>query len=93
MGVVVVVDDLQLELAPVREDQDSGIENELVQRNPNGGVHLAVGSLLGHSDVSASEHPSDGHPVLFRQPFNHSLIGSGSHGDSLLPSGKWAEKT
>src|SRR6185437_8517213 len=84
--VVVVVDQLELEGASVREHEHAGVEDQLVERDPHSRVHLAVGSLVGYTDVAPAQHPSERHPVLFRQAFDNTLIDSGSHSESLLPS-------
>src|SRR5829696_6592789 len=46
VGVLVVVDELELEHAPMRQHDDSGLVDELVLGDPDRGVHLAVRSLL-----------------------------------------------
>src|SRR4051794_41712411 len=53
--VLVIVDELELEHAPVGEDEDPRVVHQLVLRDPDRGVHLAVGTLLGVPDVSAAE--------------------------------------
>jgi hypothetical protein len=56
MGVLVVIDERELEHAPMRQDEDAGLVHELVLRDPHGGSHRAVGPLLRLSDAAASEY-------------------------------------
>src|SRR4051794_23018020 len=65
--VLVVVDERELERAPMRQDQDAGLVDQLILRDADRGVHLAVGPLLGLPDGSAAEDPAQRHPVLLVQ--------------------------
>ena len=51
----------------VGHDQDPGLVDQLVLRDPDRGAHHAVGPLLGLPDVSAAEDPTQRHPVLLVQ--------------------------
>ena len=46
------------------QDEDPGLEDELVLRDPDGGGHLAVRSLLGLADGPPAEDPAQGGSVL-----------------------------
>jgi hypothetical protein len=55
VGVLVVVDEREFELATVGQDEDPGLPAQLVLRDPDRGVHSAVGSLLGVPDAPGPE--------------------------------------
>src|SRR5918999_3607522 len=67
VGVLVIVDELELEHAPVGHDEDPGLVDQLVLRDPDRGAHRAVGSLLGLPDGAAAEDSTQRHPVLLVQ--------------------------
>src|SRR5215207_10199576 len=67
MGVLVIVEELDLDLAPMRQDEDPRLIHQLVLRDPDRGAHLAVGSLLGAPDVPTSEYSTEGCPILLVQ--------------------------
>src|SRR5918992_4266501 len=64
VGVHVVVDELKLELPPMGEDEDPRLVAQLVDRDPDRGVHLAVGSVLGIPDLPSPEYATQRRPVL-----------------------------
>src|SRR5829696_10135824 len=64
VGVLVVIEELELENAPMGHDQDSGLVDELVLWDPDCGVHLAVRSLLRVPDRSPAQQSTQRHPVL-----------------------------
>src|SRR6266568_1209163 len=75
VGVHVIVDELELEIAAMGQDQDSRVPDQLIQRNPDPGMHAAVGPLLGAPEVSVGEQSAYRGPVLLaqlRQFFLHS---------------------
>src|SRR6185437_4299936 len=74
--VLVVVDDLQLEFAPVGHDQDRRVPGEFVGIDPDCRVHATVGPFLGAPDVSGGEQSADCRAVLFHQ-FRKYLLHSG----------------
>src|SRR4051794_3079457 len=80
--VLVVVDERELDRAPMRQDQDPGLVDQLVLRDADRGAHLAVGPLLGVPDGSAAEYPAQRHPVLLIQ----TRYVDGSHQRRLLVS-------
>src|SRR5436190_11270622 len=53
--VLVIVEELELEHPPMGHHQDRGLIHQLVLRDPDGGVHLAVRPLLGVPDTSPAE--------------------------------------
>src|SRR6516165_1466995 len=73
--VHVVVCELELEVTAMGQDQDRGVPDQLVRRNPDPGMHAAVGPLLGAPEVSVGEQSAYRRPVLpaqLRQFFLHS---------------------
>ena len=54
-------------VAAVGQDEDPGLEDELVLGDPDGGAHLAVGPFLGVPDVAAPENSAERRPVLLVQ--------------------------
>src|SRR3954449_9665040 len=52
VGVLVVVDELDVEVAPVRQHEDRGIPDQLVGHDPHRGPHPAAVHLLGLRDVA-----------------------------------------
>jgi hypothetical protein len=87
MGVLVVVDERELELAPVREDEDPGLVHQLILGDPDRGGHLPARPVIGLPDGSASQDPTEGCPVLVVQTLhvNSTALSSLAHG-SLLAS-------
>src|SRR5918992_107799 len=80
--VLVIVDELELEHAPVGHDEDPGLVDQLVLGDPHGGAHLSVGPLLGVSDFATPEYSSESRSVLLVQIRQ----GLGSHGSPSLGS-------
>src|SRR4051794_2819322 len=78
--VLVIVDELELEHTSVGNDQDPGLVDQLVLRDADRGVHLAVGSLLRLPDGAAPEDPTQRHPVLLVQG---GYVDGSAHGSSL----------
>jgi hypothetical protein len=70
VGVLVVVEELELEHAAMGQNEDLGLIDELILRDPYRGMHLAVGSLLRLSDASAPEYSTQGHAILLVQVFD-----------------------
>src|SRR6187551_840388 len=71
--VLVVIDERELERAPVGQHQDPRLVDELVFGDADGGAHDSVVALLGVADGSAPENPSKRQPVLLVQPCYSSL--------------------
>src|SRR5215207_6060417 len=80
VGVLVVVDELELEHTPMWQDEDSRLEDELVLGDPDAGVQLAVRSLLSLPDRSPAQQSTQRRPVLLVQG---RFDGSVAHGCSL----------
>src|SRR5947209_3606365 len=51
----------------MRQDQDRGVPDQLIRRNPDPGVHTAVGPLLGVPEVPVGEQSAYRCPVLSAQ--------------------------
>src|SRR3569833_1311864 len=60
VGVLVVVDELDVEIAAVRQHEDRGIPDQLIGHDPDLGVHPAAVALLGVADVPGREQPARG---------------------------------
>src|SRR5215207_9555466 len=81
VSVLVIVEDLELDLARMRQYEDPRVVDQLVFKDPDGGAHLAVGSILGDPDSSAPEYSTERRPVLLVQPrYLGALLGNVSHG-------------
>src|SRR5262245_57682784 len=78
VGVHVIVDELEFKLAAVGQDENRGIPDQLVHRNPDPGVHPAVGPLLGMPEVPVGEQSAYRRPVLLGQ-LRQLLFYSGRH--------------
>ena len=68
------------------QNQHHRLEDELVFRDPNRGVHRAVGSLLGERLLSAPEDSTQRRPVLLAQRgkrIAHTRTGSLAHDRSF----------
>src|SRR5918992_5113323 len=89
VGVLVVVDELKLEHAPVGQHKDAGLVDELVLGDPDRGAHLAVGSLLRLSDRSPAQQSTQRRPVLLVQG---RFDGSVNHGALLVSVSGLAER-
>src|SRR3954471_22922633 len=59
MGVLVVVDELDVQVPAVGQDEDRGVPDQLVWHDPDPGAHPAVVALLGVSDVAGGQQPAD----------------------------------
>src|SRR5437763_2375023 len=84
--VLVVVDERQLEGPPVWQHEHAGLEDELVFRDPDRGLHLALWPLLSQLLLSAAEDSTQRRPVLLAQlgkRIAHTRFGSLAHGHSF----------
>src|SRR5437763_765771 len=68
MGVLVIVEDLKLKVAPVGHDDDRWLPDQLIGRDADSGVHATVGSLLGLTKTSEGGHSPQCRLVLPVQP-------------------------
>jgi hypothetical protein len=53
VGVLVIVDELELEFTPVGHDEDRGVPDHLVEWDSDLGDQTAVGSLLGVGETAS----------------------------------------
>src|SRR5919112_855406 len=53
VSVLVIVEDLELEVARMGHDGDRGLPDHSIGRDPDLGAHAAVGSLLGVPEASS----------------------------------------
>jgi hypothetical protein len=81
MGVLVVIDERQLDRAPMRHDEDPRVVDEFVLGDSDGGAHDAVGTLLSLSDVASPKDATQRDTVLLVQAGY--VDGSVAHGSSL----------
>ena len=49
------------------QDRGPGVEDEFVLVDPDRGVHVTVGSILGVPDIAAAEDATERRPVLLGQ--------------------------
>src|SRR3954452_21890024 len=88
VGVLVVVDELDVELAAVRQDEDRGIPDQLVGDDPDHGGHRAAGLVLGRGDVPGRQQPAERPGVLLVEPELVQQVVAvghgGNHGPHLL---------
>src|SRR3954453_12959186 len=68
VGVLVVVDELDVEVAGVGQDEDRGVPDQLVGDDPDRGGHPAVRRLVGLGDVPGRQQPAQRPDVLLVQP-------------------------
>src|SRR3954454_22492543 len=68
MGVQVVVDERELDVAAVRHDEDGGVPGDLVGIDPDRRLHRAVGPLRGLRDPPRPQYGAQGRLVLPVQP-------------------------
>src|SRR3954469_5045465 len=68
VGVLVVVEELDLELATVGQQEDRGVPDQLVGDDPDHGAHASVRPLLRLCDVPGRQQPAQRRVVLLVQP-------------------------
>src|SRR3954454_20409457 len=88
VGVLVVVQELDVELATVGQQEDRGVPDQLVGDDPDHGAHASVRPLLRLCDVPGRQQPAQRRVVLLVQPepADHLRPGrcEGRHGPHLL---------
>ncbi len=69
VSVRVIVEELELDIAPMGHDEDRGLVDQLIFRDPDCGAHDAVGPFLSVPEASSvGEQSTYRRPVLFVQP-------------------------
>src|SRR3954462_7125404 len=68
VGVLVVVDELDVQFAAVGQDQDRGVPDPLGGHDPDRGGHGAPGLVLGLGDVPGRQQPAQRPVVLLVEP-------------------------
>src|SRR5450631_3737396 len=74
--VLVVVVEVEVDGAPMGQDENRGVEDEFVLVDPDRGVHATVGFLPGVPDVAAAQDATNRRPILLGQT---RLVGNTSY--------------